>query len=161
MTKGDSYSGVPAEDPIVLRPSRMRSSIGCVVGLFLLLLGLRGFLSGPLAEGDIGPWIGVIIGAFVLISSALQFVPGVSFLKIDRHGVTHRYTFREKFFRWQEIEGFSTEWVSKLGQLVAIYGRLSDGKALGQKYRLTQNFGLTAEALLNLLEQCKMKYSGG
>jgi hypothetical protein len=87
-------------------PVKLRPSVGKHVGLLLISLLLAAV---SLWIGTSENWLGYVLAAFFGLGipiAILQFVPGSSYLLIEREGLTVRNLYRNRYIPWKDIAEF-------------------------------------------------------
>lgn len=150
----------PEKFDLVLPVSRKK---WLLIGSGSLVLGGGGF--GLALEGDFVGWLVAGFFFLALAVSAVQLLPGASYLRIDDHGMEYRSLFRLRRFAWSELEGFG-------------FYRQSGQDFVGFKYRrppstaavrasmalvgfhdaLPDTYGKKADELAALLTACRAHY---
>jgi len=167
-------------DEITLRPSRAKQAIMLIVsGLFVL--GGIFTLDHEAKTSDAWTAYGSIIffGLCSLVS-AIQLLPGSSFLKIRKEGFEFRALWRETSCSWSDVEKFGvaefTTYHAGIPQKHRMVGfrlshsshrpskhlrlrRLSEA-LVGYEAALPDNYGMKHEELASLMNQKKMEYGG-
>lgn len=148
---------------MILRPSKGKS--------VLLLLGCLVFVIGGLFMASSGKWIGYLCSAFFALGipvAIIQMLPNGSYLEIGSDGFTVAAMFRKHFVSWLTVDRFRIvdvtpmspsktkrvgyDWVHQDGNAS---GGQEFAKALsGVEGMLPDNYGKTAEELLDLMESC-------
>jgi len=93
--------GLSEEVAITLRPSAWKN-----VGLLVICTLL---VAISLWMGRSGQWLGYLCAAFFglgILVAILQFIPGASYLLIERDGLTLSNLFRKSRIQWTDVEEF-------------------------------------------------------
>lgn len=148
--------------PMTLRTSKKRATFLSLCSLAFVVGGIMALPSDPL----VGVFTIVFFGLCALVG-LLQFHPRASTLTITTDGFTICALFREKTYRWSDIESFG---------LMRVARRLSVGWDFSAQYHeqqrlrgvaaalsgresmLPDNYGLPARELLDLLSTCHQVY---
>jgi hypothetical protein len=148
--------------PVVLRPGRLKWAGLCLLFLLFTVMGVWLGLGGD----RIGWACAVVFGLGILISVA-SMLPNASYLWLTDEGFTMRTLYRTHTFRWQDVTGFGVGWVLT-NKMVMFnfepeYRRTPRLRSLnvglvGYEAGLPDNYGMTHEALADLLNEYKAAY---
>ena len=144
----------------ILYPKRRLGRLALFIFLWIVLTATsaRGRYGGPMIS---------FVCAVGVIVSALSFVPGATWLKLDGQGFTVRKWFRQDTYRWADIKDFRLITYRYMG---IIPFRRSVGFTLSGKRNvvmrvagalarfdrlLPDNFGMKPRDLMALLELCR------
>jgi hypothetical protein len=147
-------------DTVVLRPGRLKwAGIGLVCLLFTVVgvwLGLSGNKMG---------WGAIFFGLGVLIST-VSLLPNATYLRLTDEGFTICSMYRPHTYRWQDVSGFAVGQACTnkmvLFNFEPTYQRSPGLRSIniglvGYEAGLTETYGLTHEALAELLNQFKSR----
>lgn len=157
-------------EPLILRPSKWKAIGLLLICTIFALLGIRMGLSGE--------WIGYLCAAFFGLGvpvSILQFLPGASFLRIDAEGLTTRTMFRESHVPWNIVDQFFVVGMKQSGLTVhrmvgfnyrPEYDQRRTSRQIAETISgceggLPDTYGMKAEDLAALLNECLLRYQEG
>ena len=155
------YAGPPILLPLRLQPSR-RKWIGMLVFAVVFVVGAAFMIPGQPVWG----WAGVVLFGLGIPVSLIQLLPGQSYLEIDRDGFTMAGMFRKHRTAWADVAGFGVMsihsnkmvgWNYSPGYQGQSVGRAFASVISGAQAALPDTYGMKAEALAELLNECKRR----
>ena len=145
---------------LVLRP-RHRATLRLLVVCF----GLGAAGVWMLVQGDWLGWLPAIFFGIGTVVFAAQLLPNASLLRISPDGILVRSLFRSHVYGWSDVDRFS---VSRIGRNKMVVLDFSQTFAKSNRARrlsklltgwegaLPDTYGMSAEALAELLNECKI-----
>jgi hypothetical protein len=156
----------------VLRPSRLKwllvlgISLTFVVG-GLLALFWPGRAGAPQREGAWVMWLCVGFFGLGVVVCLLQFLPRSSFLRLDGEGFTIRTLYRERTYRWEDVDTFGVTVVS-FNKMVGFnfaphFDRAARLRRVNKAIAffegaLPDTYGMKAEDLADLMNEYKCRH---
>jgi hypothetical protein len=149
---------------LTLRPGRLRN--------FVFLIGGAGFTAGAWwlsDEHQVVGWLGVIFFGAGAVAFAILLLPGASFLKLTRDGMTVVSLFRRSTYRWDDIDSFGVMSLEKFGgtkYVGIIFSASYQGHKIGRKMVATMTgfqgglpdtYGMSADDLVDLLSDWRLR----
>ncbi len=156
--------------PLTLRPSPRK---WLAVGLASAVLGGGSVL--VLRDPTLGPaweaWIGLVFFGLGVLISALQLIPGVSELRLERAGFTVRSMGRTHVTAWKDVAEFGVlahsqarkamvGWNYRPGRGQASRLRKLNAQLLGYEAGLPDTYGMDSGELVALLETLRQRHGG-
>ncbi len=145
-----------------LRPSLFRPAI--VLAIFLVMIAFGVLM---VAAGKVWGWASVIFFGVGVLALAPQFLPGVGYLQLTSSEFTVFSLFRRHHTRWSDVERFR---VAPVGAFQMVVFRYKDecpryrrlrgisDMLTGSQFCLFNTYGMTPEALADLLNGYRLKY---
>jgi hypothetical protein len=99
----------PAE--LILRPRPLKQVFRAIFGGLAAVAGVGGMSKVPSSDLAGRLFLGCVslIFAFGALALLVGLIPGASFLRLTENGFTIRNLFRETFYRWSDVRGFSVQ----------------------------------------------------
>jgi hypothetical protein len=157
----------------VLRPGRVKSLLMLGVSLTFVAVGLLGLL-WPRADGAAeeeerwAMWACVVFFGLGVIVCVLQFLPRSSFLRLGPEGFTIRALYRERTYRWEDVDTFGVTQVS-FNKMVGFnfaphFDRAARLRRVNKAIAffegaLPDTYGMKAEDLADLMNEYKHRHA--
>ena len=140
-----------APEQRTMRPNKLGTSFLLLAALGFTAFGVWLFLRfhAPLA------WTIIFVG--LLLAGGLLFwlTPNAAYLELNREGLRFHYLFGQSKFRWRELRGFRVGRGPR-GNPAAYYIHVTPDMV--RVAMLPDCFGLTAQELVDLLEEYRMHF---
>jgi len=159
----------------LLRPRKGKWALILLASLAFVAVGVLMLRDPSAADDRIWAYLSVVFFGLVAIVSVIQFVPNSSYLRLTSEGLTVRSMWRERSYRWADIERFGVAEVGLRGRrqkmvglnFVATYPRSAGIQTLsgwsqgltGFEGALPDNYGRAHADLASYLNALKEKYS--
>jgi len=149
----------PESPRLRLKPDTSRSMLVLLFSLVFLYVGFK-----IVEAGEPGGWLLLGLFGFAIIASLSVVLPGASFLEIDARGITVASSFRQKTYRWDQIERigiFELGFIRRVG--IDFNSRYQGPErvpdfakpAFGYHTCLPVMSGMTLEDLLEVMQECR------
>ncbi|MGE5350514.1 MAG: hypothetical protein ACM3P0_00415 [Acidobacteriota bacterium] len=145
---------------IVLRSTRSKYFRSLISSLAFTAFG---FKLATDSHSSIG-WVIAIVFGFAAIASLIPVLPNQSYLKLDKYGFTIRSMFQTVKVRWNEVENFEARKRYSKKAVVYSFGKkkrnfVNIENLVGKKEVLPDVYGMDAQALVDLMENFRIRYS--
>lgn len=107
-------------------------------------------------KGGWSAWLFTLFLGLVVVVSAVQLIPGASYLKLDKNGYEVRTLFRRARLSWSEVSDFKALRVGLLKLVLFRYssaGKIYRLKIDGRNATLTDTYGFAADELAQLMNE--------
>lgn len=145
---------------IVLRSRRSKYLRSLISAIVFTLFGLKLVMQTHSTVG----WIIAVVFGFAAIASFIPVLPNQSYLKLDKYGFTIRSMFQTIKIRWSEVENF--EAAKRYHKKTVIYSfdkkkrtYVNVENLIGKKEMLPDVYGMDAQALADLMEGFRIRFS--
>ncbi|HEX2869051.1 MAG TPA: hypothetical protein VHO03_18565 [Ignavibacteriales bacterium] len=145
---------------IVLRSGKSKYLRSLISSLAFTAFGIKLAAESHSALG----WIIAVVFAFAALASLIPVLPNQSYLKLDKHGFTIRSMFQTVKVRWNEVENFEAQ--KRYSKMSVVYSFLRKTRnyvnienLMGKKEVLPDIYGMEAQALADLMENFRIRYS--
>lgn len=110
-------SNIAPQNIVVLRPSKIKSAIGIVVCIVLVIGAV--FMT---SENAPSAWLGIVFFGLGAVTFGAKLLPQSSYLELQPEGfVMCEWFRRSSLFRWQTVSEFSTARFPKAPQLFVVF----------------------------------------
>lgn len=145
---------------IVLHSGRSKYFRSLISSLAFTAFGIKLVMQTHSALG----WIIAIVFGFAALASIIPVFPNQSYLKLDKYGFTIRSMFQTIKVRWNEVENFEAQ--KRYSKKTVVYSFLKKKRnfvnvenLVGKKEVLPDIYGMEANALAELMENFRIRYS--
>lgn len=145
----------------VLRPKMIKFIFYQVICLAFLAMGIL-----MIRDGEVMGWFATIFFGLGFLVLLINFIPGASYLKLNKEGFEVCSMFRKHQYKWSEIQSFGVGVISNnkmvMFDFTEEYGKQTNARKVssflaGAEGALHDTFGLKAEELAALMNEYKRK----
>lgn len=145
---------------ILLRSTRSKYFRSLISSLAFTAFGFKLAMQSHNSLG----WIIATVFGFAAIASLIPVLPNQSYLKLDKYGFTIRSMFQTVKVRWNEIESFEAR--KRYSKKTVVYSFFKKKRnfvnvenLVGKQEVLPDIYGMEAQALADLMENFRIRYS--